>query len=54
MPDPTICVDHVAIAVRNRERSVGFDRDLSGFEVLGQLVLNEGTSDVAPYAPGWA
>lgn len=41
--DPAIRLDHVAITVRDMERSVGFYRDLLGFEVLGQLFLNEGT-----------
>jgi catechol 2,3-dioxygenase-like lactoylglutathione lyase family enzyme len=43
MPDPTIRFDHVAITVQDMDRSVGFYRDLLGFEVLGQLFLDEGT-----------
>ena len=42
MPDPAIRFDHVAITVRSVERSVAFYRDLLGFEVLGQLLVDEG------------
>ena len=42
MPDPTIRFDHVAITVRDMERSVAFYRDLLGFDVLGQLLVNKG------------
>ena len=37
---PTL--DHIAITVQDMDRAVGFYRDVLGFEVLGQLVLNEG------------
>jgi methylmalonyl-CoA epimerase len=36
-------LDHVAITVRDMDRAVAFYRDVLGFEVLGQLVLDGGT-----------
>lgn len=38
-----LSLDHVAITVRDMDRAVAFYRDVLGFEVLGQLVLNDGT-----------
>jgi len=38
-----LSLDHIAITVQDMERAVTFYRDLLGFEVLGQLLLNEGT-----------
>jgi catechol 2,3-dioxygenase-like lactoylglutathione lyase family enzyme len=37
---PTVRFDHVAVTVHDMERSVGFYRDLLGFEVVGQLLLD--------------
>jgi catechol 2,3-dioxygenase-like lactoylglutathione lyase family enzyme len=54
MPDPTIRFDHVAITVRDIERSVAFYRDLLGFDVLGQLFLNEGTFKIVYLRSGGA
>jgi catechol 2,3-dioxygenase-like lactoylglutathione lyase family enzyme len=42
VPEPTTRFDHVAITVHDMERAVGFYRDLLGFEVLGQLLLDDG------------
>jgi catechol 2,3-dioxygenase-like lactoylglutathione lyase family enzyme len=41
--DPVVSLDHVAITVKDLTRSVDFYRDLLGFEVLGQLLLNDDT-----------
>ena len=38
-----LSLDHIAITVRDMDRAVDFYRDLLGFEVLGQLFLNDGT-----------
>ena len=54
MPDNAIRFDHVAITVRDMERSVGFYRDLLGFDVLGQLLLNEGTFKIVYLRSGGA
>lgn len=43
MSDTAIRLDHVAITVRALERSIAFYRDLLDFEVVGQLLLREGT-----------
>jgi lactoylglutathione lyase len=37
-----LTLDHIAITVQDMDRAVGFYRDVLGFEVLGQLVLNDG------------
>ncbi|TVR95950.1 MAG: VOC family protein, partial [Trueperaceae bacterium] len=54
MPEHAIRFDHVAITVRDMERSVGFYRDLLGFDVLGQLYLNEGTFKIVYLRSGGA
>ena len=54
MPDNTIRFDHIAITVRDMERSVRFYRDLLGFEVLGQLFLNEDTFKIVYLRSGGA
>ena len=38
-----LSLDHIAITVHDMERAVDFYRDVLGLEVLGQLLLNEGT-----------
>ena len=38
-----ISVDHIAITVSDMERSLGLYRDLLGFEVMGQMLLKEGS-----------
>ena len=43
MTDPTIRMDHIAITVQDLERSVAFYRDLLGFDVLGQRLLDDGS-----------
>lgn len=45
MPHPVLRFDHVAITVRDMDRTVGFYRDL--------LELVSGVPDVAAYGPGW-
>ena len=54
MPDAAIRFDHVAITVRDMERSVGFYRDLLGFDVLGQLLLNESSFKIVYLRSGSA
>ena len=54
MPDPAIRFDHVAITVRDMERSVAFYRDLLGFDVLGQLLVNEGRQKLVYLRSGGA
>jgi len=54
MPDPAIRFDHVAITVRHMERSVAFYRDLLGFEVLGQLLVDEGRQKLVYLRSGGA
>jgi len=54
MPDPAIRFDHVAITVQDMERSVRFYRDLLGFDVLGQLLLNEGSFKIVYLRSGGA
>lgn len=39
----SLSLDHIAVTVQDMERAVTFYRDVLGFEVLGQLLLNEGT-----------
>ncbi len=36
-------LDHIAITVQDMERAVAFYQGVLGFEVLGQLLLNDGT-----------
>jgi len=38
-----LSLDHIAITVQDMDRAVAFYRDVLGFEVLGQLMLNDGT-----------
>jgi catechol 2,3-dioxygenase-like lactoylglutathione lyase family enzyme len=54
MPDPVISLDHVAITVKDLARSVDFYRDLLGFEVLGQLMLNDDTMKLVYLRSGGA
>lgn len=54
MPDPAIRLDHVAVTVLDMERSVRFYRDLLGFDVLGQLLLDEGTFKIVYLRSGGA
>jgi len=54
VPDPVIRFDHVAITVKAMERSVAFYRDLLGFEVLGQLLLRDGTFKIVYLRSGSA
>jgi len=54
MPDPAIRFDHVAITVRDMQRSVAFYRDLLGFDVLGQLLVNEGRTKLVYLRSGGA
>lgn len=41
--NPNLSLDHVAITVQDMDRAVTFYRDVLGFEVHGQLVLDDGT-----------
>lgn len=38
-----LSLDHIAITVQDMERAIDVYRDALGLEVLGQLLLNEGT-----------
>ncbi len=38
-----LSLDHIAVTVQDMERAVTFYRNVLGLEVLGQLLLNEGT-----------
>ena len=38
-----LSLDHIAITVQDMDRAVDFYRDVLGFEVLGQLMLNDDT-----------
>jgi catechol 2,3-dioxygenase-like lactoylglutathione lyase family enzyme len=50
--EPTTRFDHVAVTVHDMERSVGFYRDLLGFEVVGQLLLDDDTFKIVYLRPG--
>jgi catechol 2,3-dioxygenase-like lactoylglutathione lyase family enzyme len=54
VPDTTIRFDHVAVTVHDMERSVDFYRDLLGFEVVGQLLLDDGTFKIVYLRSGGA
>jgi catechol 2,3-dioxygenase-like lactoylglutathione lyase family enzyme len=41
-----LSLDHIAITVQDMDRAVAFYRDVLDFEVLGQLVLNDGTFEL--------
>jgi catechol 2,3-dioxygenase-like lactoylglutathione lyase family enzyme len=54
VPGPTPRFDHVAVTVQDMERSVGFYRDLLGFEVVGQLLLDDDTFKIVYLRSGEA
>jgi methylmalonyl-CoA epimerase len=54
VPDAVIRFDHVAVTVKDIERSIGFYRDLLGFEVVGQLLLRDDTFKIVYLRSGGA
>jgi catechol 2,3-dioxygenase-like lactoylglutathione lyase family enzyme len=54
MPDPAIRLDHVAITVQDMARSVDVCRDLVGFEVVGQPLLDDDTFKIVYLRSGGA